>query len=230
MAKVIVGTFQSNNSKKYNNKKISDWLKNIRKSLWFTWFKSASLKYEIVQEQLDILYNPKYKIDNSIFCFVIKKLRNISVSKVSDVDRTETYYRVKIDTSNNNVDYETDCKKFDDFVGQIISELISEGIIEQKNDVIIKKINDLCYQLLWFCEFDKQAKEKSKNSVAERGKYGHKRYFTYFTLELDAISTEYLNQYSQGKKGFLDFLALKYDNNVDNFDNMGNNNIINDNF
>lgn len=230
MAKAIVGTFQSSNSKKYNNKKISDWLKNIRKSLWFTWFKTASLKYEIVQEQLDILYNPKYKIDNSIFCFVIQKLKNKLVFKVSDVDRTETYYRVKINTSNNNVDDDTDCIKFDDLVGQIISELISEGIIKQKNDVIIKKINDLCYQLLWFCEFDKQAKEKSKNFVAERDECGHKRYFTYFTLELDAISTEYLNQYSQGKKDFLDFLALKYDNNVDNFDNMGNNNIINDNF
>ena len=139
----------------------------------------------------------------------------------------ETYYRVKIDTSNNNLDYDTYSTRFDDLVGQIISELISERIISEENDVIIKKIKDFCYQLLWFCESNKQAKKESKNYVAERGEYGYKKYFTYFTLELDAISAEYFFQYSQGKK---DFLALKYDDNVDNLDNMGNNNIINDNF
>ncbi|MBQ7749576.1 hypothetical protein IJR75_03315 [bacterium] len=97
---------------------------------------------------MDILYNPEYKINDYILCFVIQKLNKISVVKVSDVDRMETYYCVKIDTSNNNLDYDTYSTRFDDLVGQIIRELISEGFISEENDVIIKKIKDFCYQLL----------------------------------------------------------------------------------
>jgi hypothetical protein len=170
---------------------------------------------------LDILYNPKYKVDITIFCYVIEKLKNKLVSKVSDVEREETYYRVK------NADYGDDWIEFDDLVDQIIRGMISETIIDEDN-VIIKEIKALCYQLLYFCEFDAQTKEKSKNSVAERDGDAYTRFYTHFPLNLVTIRKEYLEQYSQGKKDFFDFLILKFDNNVDNFDNMGNNIIIND--
>ena len=104
---------------------------------WLKYFKLAPLKEEIVLEQLNILYHPKYSINKNIARIIIQLLNGKQFRKITNVADRETYYEVKIDPSNSNSsdgakmiktseDKKENWVKFDDLINQITKRVYVE--------------------------------------------------------------------------------------------------------
>lgn len=120
---------------------------------WLKYFKLAPLE-EIVLEQLNILYHPKYSINKNIAGIIIQLLNRKQFRKITNVADRETYYEVKIDPSNSNSsdgakmiktseDKKESWMKFDDLINQITKRVYVEFLRNEpkltSNEIVKKR-------------------------------------------------------------------------------------------